>query len=187
VGNDFHHGSLPFYLSKPIGTWHYLLGKMLSAGGLIHLLTTLPALALYLQAGLLYDWQSYYLDNFPQLIGILAYGLVLHITLSLLLVTTAIWVRRTVPLVMIWSGLFVLCRSLGGFLVDGLNFHPRWRLIDLWNDMYLVGLWCLQAERKTEMLGNQPEIWLAGLVLVALCGGCLLFLRNRVQAVDIVT
>ena len=30
VGNDFRYGSLPFYLSKPLRRWHYLLGKGLA-------------------------------------------------------------------------------------------------------------------------------------------------------------
>src|SRR5687768_6369316 len=30
VGNDFQHGSLPFYLAKPIGRRHYVLGKCLA-------------------------------------------------------------------------------------------------------------------------------------------------------------
>ena len=33
VGNDFRFGSLPFYLSKPLGRWHYVLGKCLAVGG----------------------------------------------------------------------------------------------------------------------------------------------------------
>ena len=56
VGNDFHHGSLSFYLSKPLGRRHYALGKGLAAAGFINLITTLPAFILYVQAGLLYDW-----------------------------------------------------------------------------------------------------------------------------------
>ena len=34
VGNDFQFGSLPFYLSKPLCRWHYLLGKCLAVGRL---------------------------------------------------------------------------------------------------------------------------------------------------------
>jgi ABC-2 type transport system permease protein len=60
VGNDFAHGSLPFYLSKPIGRWHYVLGKCLAIGVFVNLATTIPAVLLWLQAGLLYDWQVYY-------------------------------------------------------------------------------------------------------------------------------
>ena len=37
----------------------------------------------------------------------------LTVTLSLLLVATAVWVRRTVPLVMVWTGLFVLLPDAG--------------------------------------------------------------------------
>ena len=187
VGNDFHHGSLPFYLSKPIGRRHYVLGKMLGIGAFINLMTTIPALLLFIQAGLLYDWQSYYFDNILLLLGILAYGLLMTVVLSLLLVATAVWVRRTVPLIMIWSGLFVLCRTVATFLVEVQNLSPLWRLIDLWNDLYLIGLWLMRAEFDPNKIGQNPEPWQAALVLAGLCLGCLLYLRKRIQAIKIVS
>ena len=187
VGNDFHHGSLPFYLAKPIGRRHYVLGKMLGIGAFVNLMTTLPALALFVEAGLLYDWQSYYFDNALLLLGILAYGLVLTVVLSLLLVATAVWVRRTVPLVMIWSGLFVLCRKVSEFLVETQNLSPLWKLIDLWNDLYLIGLWLMRADIEAGKLGPNPEPWEAALAVAGLCLGCLLYLRKRIQAVEIVS
>ena len=186
VGNDFHHGSLPFYLSKPIGRWHYVLGKCLGAALFINLLTTLPALVLYIQAGMLYDWQAYYLDHWRELLGILAYGALLTVTLSLLLVATAVWLRKTVPLVMMWAGIFVLCRMLAGFLVDGQRLDPHWKLVDLWNNLYLIGLWCLDADMTTVNLGEQPQPWEAAIVVALVCGACLLYLRRRIQAVEIV-
>jgi hypothetical protein len=186
VGNDFQHGSLPFYLAKPIARRHYLLGKFLGVGIFVNLMTTIPALILYLQAGLLYDWQSWYLDHLRELAGILGYGVVLTVTLSLLLVATSIWLRRTVPLVMVWAGVFVLCRMLAAFLVDGQRFDVRWRLLDLWNDLYLVGLWCLGAGHDTVRPPNQPQYWEAALAVAAVCAACLLYLRRRVQAVEIV-
>ena len=186
IGNDFQYGSLPFYLSKPIGRWHYVLGKCLGAATFINLLTTIPALILYFQAGLLYDWQTYYLDHLRELAGILGYGAVLTVTLSLLLVATAVGLRRTVPLVMVWAGIFVLCRMMASFLVDGQNFHQRWRLIDLWNDLYLVGLAMLGADHESIRPSTQPEIWEAALAVGAVCVCCLLYLRRRIQAVEIV-
>ena len=187
VGNDFHHNSLPFYLSKPIGRRHYVLGKMLGIGAFINLMTTIPALLLFVQAGLLYDWQSYYFDNILLLLGILAYGLLMTVVLSLLLVATAVWVRRTVPLIMIWSGLFVLCRTVATFLVEAQNLSPLWRLIDLWNDLYLIGLWLMRADFDPNKIGQNPEPWQAALVLAGLCLGCLLYLRKRIQAIEIVS
>ena len=186
VGNDFFHGSLPFYLSKPIGRWHYVLGKCLAIGVFVNLMTTLPAIILWLEAGLLYDWKTYYLDNLDLLLGILGYGLVLIGHAQPLVVATAVWVRRTVPLVMVWMGLFVFLRMLAAWLTDALK-DERWRLIDLWNDLYLCGLWCLGAEHDIDPPAPQPEYRQAWLVVGGVCAACLLYLRKRVQAVEIVT
>ena len=185
VGNDFQFRSLPFYLSKPIGRWHYILGKCLGIGLFVNLLTTLPALILFLQAGLLYDWRSYYFNHFRELIGILAYGATLTITLSLLLTATAVWLRRTVPLIMVWTGIFVLCRTLAEFLVNGRKLNPAWRLIDLWNDLYVVGLACLGSP-SPKNVGGQPSAVLAILVIVGVCVSCLLYLRRRIHAVEVI-
>ncbi|MCI0705490.1 MAG: hypothetical protein L0241_30895 [Planctomycetia bacterium] len=186
VGNDFFHGSLPFYLSKPIGRWHYILGKCLAIGALINLMTTLPAILLWIEAGLLYDWQTYYFDNLDLLLGIIGYGLVLTVTLSLLTVATAVWVRRTVPMVMIWMGVFVLLKMLANWLTIALQ-DERCRLIDLWNNLYLCGLWCLQADPATIRPQPQPSYGEAWMVVGGVIVACLLYLRKRIQAVEIVS
>src|SRR5207249_3049776 len=53
VGNDLRFGSLPFYLSKPLSAGHYLVGKCLAIAVFVNLMTTLPALLLFVQYGLL--------------------------------------------------------------------------------------------------------------------------------------
>ncbi len=148
VGNDFHFGTLPFYLAKPVGRWHYLLGKCLAVAVFVNLMTTLPALILYVQYGLLDSW-TYFVDNGRLFVGILGYGLILTVCLSLMLVAAATWLRRTVPMIMTWTTLFFFFRLLAVALVDGLHYHPRWRLIDLWNDTYLVGNACLGMAPET--------------------------------------
>lgn len=188
VGNDFHHGSLPFYLSKPISRRHYVLGKVLGVGGFVNMLTTVPAIGLWVQAGLLKGWQTYYFENFGLLLGILGYGVVLTLTLSLLLVATSVLVRRTVPLVMVWCGLFVLCPALASFLANNQNLGPTWRLIDLWNDLYLIGLTLLGVEPTEARSGfEQPPVWQAVVVVVCVCAASWLYLRRRIRAVEIVS
>jgi ABC-type transport system involved in multi-copper enzyme maturation permease subunit len=186
VGNDFAHGSLPFYLAKPIGRWHYILGKCLAVGAIINLLTTLPAILLWVEAGLLYDWKAYYLDNFALLLGILGYGLVLTLTLSLLTVATAVLVRRTVPMAMIWMGMFVLLPMLSGWLVATLK-DERWRLLDLWNNLYLCGLSCLDVNPETVRPQPQPAYWEAWIATGVVVLGSIMYLRRRIQAVEIVS
>lgn len=182
VGNDFHHGSLPFYLSKPLNRWHYVAGKWLAVATTINLMTTVPAIALYVEYGLIDTW-TYYYEQIGLLLGVLAYGLILSVVLGLLLLATAVWLRRTVPLVMVWAAIFVFLRLAANMTV---RFHPRWRLLDLWNNLYLVGNWCMQMPHDSIRPPSQPAYWEAGAVLAAVSAVCILYLSRRIQAVEIV-
>jgi ABC-2 type transport system permease protein len=184
VGNDFQFGSLPFYLSKPLGRWHYLIGKCLAIAVFVNLMTTLPALALYLQYGLLNTW-DYFTDNIRLFFGILAYGAILTVGLSLLLMAAATWLRRTVPMIMTWATLFFFFPLLSRALVDGFHYDARWRLMDLWNDNYLLGNACMGLPPGS-VRGMQPEVYLAGIVTGGLSLLCLTYLSLRIRGVEIV-
>jgi ABC-2 type transport system permease protein len=185
IGNDLRFGSLPYYLSKPLSRWHYLLGKGLAVAVFINLMTTIPAVILFVQWAMLESWDYLYEGRFL-LLGILGYGLVLTVTLTLLLLATATWLRRTVPLIMTWTTLFFFCRLLSAALVDGLRFSPRWRLIDLWNSTYLIGNMCLGLDPRTIRPAHQPPWYEAALVLGGVCLLCLTYLIHRIRAVEIV-
>jgi ABC-type transport system involved in multi-copper enzyme maturation permease subunit len=198
VGNDFVFGSLPFYLSKPVARWHYVLGKCLAVGVVINLMTTVPALVLYVQYGF-GNW-DYFLnvDYFRAadgsggpagvllLAGILGYGLLLTVCLSLMLVATASWVRRTMPMIMVWTGLFLFLPLVAAILVDVLKYDERWRLLDMWNNLCLVGNTFLEIPEKDSRRGLQPDWYEALLVLGAVCVLCLSYLNLRTRAVEII-
>jgi ABC-2 type transport system permease protein len=188
IGNDFQHKSLPFYLSKPIARRHYLAGKALAVAVLVNAMTTLPGLGLFLEYGFV-DTFDYYLNSWRLLFGILAYGTGLTITLTLLLLVTATWLRRTVPLVMVWTAAFVLARLVQRWLVDGLGLSPRWRLIDIWNDMYLFGQWCFGREHflLRPLSQEQPSYVEATGTMLIVCLICVLYLSRRVRAVEVVS
>jgi len=185
VGNDFHFGSLPFYLSKPVGRWHYLLGKCVAVAVFINLMTTVPALILFVQFGLLDSWW-YFVENGRLFLGILGYGLLLTVCLSLMLVAAATWLRRTVPMIMTWTTLFLFFPILAKTLVDGFHYDRHWRLLDLWNDAYLLGNACLGMAQDTIRPVEQPAVFEAGLLLGALSLLCLIYLNLRIRAVEIV-
>src|SRR5262249_47563483 len=149
-------GSLAFYLSKPVSRWHYLVGKGLAAAAAVNLLTTLPALLLYVEHASLRDW-GLLLSDWRLLLGVLGYGAALTVVLTLLLLATAMWLRKTVPMVMLWTTLFVFCRLLAGALVDRLRWDEHWRLFDLWNDLYLVGNACLGVPHAKIFPQPQPR------------------------------
>ena len=187
IGNDFHHGSLPFYLSKPIGPFHYIFGKCLAVGIFINLITTIPAVLLFIEYGFIDTW-SYYWDNLRLFLGIIFYGSLITITLSLLLIATASWVKRTMPMVMIWTVMMVLGRMIQRWLVDGLHLRKEWRLIDIWNDLYLAGHWALGTphEALRPPWQMQPSYHAALLVIGICIVTCIFYLRKKIQAVEIV-
>jgi ABC-type transport system involved in multi-copper enzyme maturation permease subunit len=185
VGNDIQHGSLPFYLAKPLSRWHYLLGKSLAVGVFINLMTTLPALILFVQFGLLDSW-NFFWDSLPLAGGIVAYGFVLTASLSLLLLATATWLRKTVPMIMVWTVLFLFLRLMQGAMVDQLGGDPRWRLLDLWNDNYVVGSVLLGMNPQQIRPIPQPHWYEAALVLGSVSALCLTYLVLRIRGVEIV-
>src|SRR5262249_38760515 len=110
VGDDITHRSLPFYLAKPMTRWHYISGKGLAVAIIVNLLVTLPALILFAQHGM--DDLSYFTNpsyftnqgrtgpGGPELLlAILGFGLLQSVCLGIMLVATATWARRTMPLI----------------------------------------------------------------------------------------
>jgi ABC-type transport system involved in multi-copper enzyme maturation permease subunit len=181
VGNDFRFGSLPFYLSKPLGRWHYVLGKSLTVAVFINAMTTLLALILWVEYGLLDSW-AYFANSWRVAIGIVGYGAVLTLVLCLLLMATASWLRKTVPMIMVWTTLFVFARGLSQILMNVTGENSYWRLIDLWTDMYAVGCWLMQVQLDK----TYPPAGAAIVVLGLLCAGCYVFLNRRIRAVEVV-
>jgi ABC-type transport system involved in multi-copper enzyme maturation permease subunit len=193
IGNDYRHGSLPFYLSKPMSRWHYLLGKFLAVALFSSMLTTLPALVLFSECYLVMPG---YLEKNGRLFwGILGYGLAIAATLSVVVVALASWLRRTAALIAVWTGLLVFLRFLTERFVDRLGYNPLWRLFDLWNDLYVVGCWCLNTTPALDSYMSrpghpvpqaQPEPWQAALTLLGVILLCLIYLDRRIRAVEVV-
>jgi hypothetical protein len=183
IGSDYQHGGLTFYLSRRIDRRHYVAGKLLAIATLVTLITTVPALALYLEYGLLSSSLAYFRENPRIALGILGYGAVLAITFSLLLAAIGSWVQRTVPLVMIWTCIFMLLPVLGETL-RRIHDNRMWRLLNLRYDLHLIGSWCFGAieHRRIE---PQMVFWAAWIV-PAVCVLSLLLLLRRVRAVEVV-
>lgn len=183
VGSDFRMNSLPFYLSRRIDRRHYVVGKLLAISSVIMLLTTLPALLLYVEYGMFTSSLGYWTENWRMVVSILAYSLVLCTVLSILLATLSAYLHRVAPIAITWSSVFVLLRIMANYL-RGRDHLSYWNLIDPWRDIRYVGRLCFgNFDRPGEY---DLALW-ALLILTVLCGVSLLFLLRRVRAVDIVT
>ena len=90
------------------------------------------------------------------------------------------------PLILLWVSLFLFLRILATILVDGLKYDGRWRLLDLWNNLGLIGQACLGFDYGSIRPTPQPAFWEAGLALGGLCSACLISLKMRTRDVPIV-
>lgn len=182
IGDDMRRGGLAFYLSRRMDRWHYVAGKLLAIGLLISLTTTIPALVLFVEYGMLTESMSYFRDNWGILRGILGYGLVMAVTLGLILFALASWLQKTVPLVMAWACVFVLMPVVGGLLRRVFD-DRSWLLLSLWRDIRLVGTWCfggIDTDRELQLL--YPSL----AIVAAVCVVSFLAVIPRIRAVRVV-
>ena len=166
AGNDHRRGGLMFYLSRRINVLHYAGGKLLAIGLLVSLTTTLPALVLFLEQGMLGDTAKYFGENYTIAFGILGYGGLIAVTLGLLLFALVSWMPRPVPLVMSWACLFFFLPVLSEILSKVFD-DRQWRLLNLWRDIYAVGSRCFgEAAVRSRDVAHLSE---AAAVIVAVC------------------
>ena len=168
AGNDHARGGFMFYMSRRITLVHYALGKLLAIGLFVLLITTVPALVLFFEYGLLGNFIEYFSENFQIVFGILGYGILLSVAIGLLLLALVSWMPRPVPLVILWGGLFVFLPILSRILAVALRDpeadleESSWRLLDIWNDLYIVG---------SKFFGVSLPLFNGAVIVV--CGVCL--------------
>jgi ABC-2 type transport system permease protein len=182
VGADFRLRALPFYLARRIDRQHYIVGKLLAVSAVIVLLTVLPALMLFIEYGMFTASTQYWIDNWQIPVSVLAFGLVLCVVNSILLVTLSAYLQRVVPITITWATIFILLGVLAGYLRRATG-NETWRLLDPWWDMRIVGRLCFGSFRtQTE----EDLAWKAFGLLALVCSVALAALVHRVRAVDIV-
>ena len=182
VGSDFRLNSLPFYLSRRIDKRHYIVGKLLAVSSVIAILTVVPALLLFLEYGMFTASAAYWIDNWRIAVSVLAFGLVICVVNSILLVTISAYLQRIVPITITWASIFLLLGRLGDFLHWGTD-EVYWQLLDPWRDMRLVGRLCFGTFPREI---DQELAWWALAILGTLCAISLAALVHRVRAVEIV-
>jgi ABC-2 type transport system permease protein len=182
VGSDFRMNSLPFYLSRRVDRRHYIVGKLLAVSAVVSILTTIPALLLFLEFGMFTSSVEYWVEHWDIAVSVLAYGLALCVVLSILLVTLSAYLQRVAPISITWASIFVMLRGLSAFL-QAYHEDDRWHLLDLWFDIRQLGKLCFgrfQTDRESQL-----ALW-ALLILSTVCCLALAALVVRVRAVEIV-
>lgn len=189
VGRDHQTGGMIFFLSRRISLFHYMVGKLLAIGMIVLLVTTLPAIVLYIQFGYMSDHpMDYFQENWRIVVSILTFGTIIASVLSLVLLATGSWMQKTVPLVLSWIGIFMILPAIAMFLwrIYGLK---NCMLMNLAFDLRLVSHWCFGSVPRHHR-GMPPDAMemLPGAiaVLIVVCIVALLLTIPKIRAVKVV-
>lgn len=180
VGNDFRENALAFYLSRRIERRHYIAGKLLSVAAVVSLLTTVPALLLFIEYGMFTASFGYWAEQWRIPLAVVCYGAVLATVLSVLLVTLSAYLERMAPIAITWASLFVLLSAIRRLLRDESIY---WGLIDPWRQMHFVGRLAFDQFRSDE---ERQFAWWALAMLSLIVAASLVALFRRVRPVDVV-
>lgn len=186
---DYKLNALPFYLSKPLGKWHYFFGKLIPIWILASSLTWVPALALFLQYGAFTKTMEYWTENSRIFFAILGSGFLISTFTSVLLMGIASRFRRPASLLLIWGGVFIFLSGVSQMLRD--HFQRKWSyeeawyfgLLDVWKNMQWAskGMFEVQPDIYTERM-----LWSVGVLLVVSLVSLYLFYRGvgRTEVID---
>jgi ABC-2 type transport system permease protein len=182
IANDLRTGAILVYLSRPLTRRDYVLGKLGVTLALNLAVTLVPGLALYgLALGLAPDlFMKWDLAWIP--LAVVAHSLLISLTVSLLTLAVSALSRSARVAGLALAGLVVGLEIVRGVL-GAISDRPEAHVLSIQNDLRIVGNLIFGiAERGASVPTAYPPIALALLAV-----GCLLVLRKRVRAVEIVT
>ena len=179
IADDLKHNALSLYLSKPISWIDYLIGKFVVVGVLLGCMTLIPGLLLFLEHVLLTD-TPFLKENYWLIFSIIVYSVIVTTITSLLILLFSSLTTNsryaTISFCAVWFGLPVLHLILKEVLSTSTV-----ALVSVWANFDRLG----NALFGLESSYNIHWSWTL-LLLAALTAVCILVLRRRIRAVEIV-
>ena len=181
IANDLRTGAILVYLSRPLTRRDYVLGKLGVLLGLNLAVTLAPALALYgigaaVAPAEYMRWERAWIGP-----AIVLHGLLIASVVSLLALAVSSLSRSAriagLGFVLLFVGLEVVRGVLGA-----MTRRPEAHILSLQNDLRIVGN---RLFGITDPVASVPTFYPA-LVLALVVIACLVVLRLRVRAVEIV-
>jgi len=182
IANDLRTGAILVYLSRPLTRRDYVLGKLGVPMAICLAVTLLPGVLLYVAAiGLAPD--SYLRWDLAWLLpAIVAHALCASLVVSLLTLAVSALSRSARVAGIAMAGLLLGLETMRGLLQFAFGRREA-VLLSLWADLKALGVALFGVvEYQIEVYWAWPLA-----VLVAVSAACLLVLRARVRAVEIVT
>jgi ABC-2 type transport system permease protein len=182
IANDLRTGAILVYLSRPLTRRDYVLGKLGVTLALSLAVTLLPGLLLYaialgLAPEMFLKWSLAWIPP-----AVVLHSLVIALSVGLVTLAVSALSRSARVAGLAFAGLVVGLEIVRGVL-GAMTDRPEPHVLSLQNDLRVVGNTIFGIVTRGPVVpAAYPPI-----VLALLAVGCLLVLRSRVRAVEIVT
>jgi ABC-2 type transport system permease protein len=181
VANDLRTGAILVYLSRPLTRRDYVVGKLGVLLALNLAVTLAPALALYalalaLAPELFWKWDLAWIGP-----AVVAQSVAISLTMGLVVLAVSALSRSARVAGLAFFGL-LFGLEIGRGILHAFYRRPETALLSLQADLRSLGVALFGlTERAVTLPWTYPVA-----VLAVVCAGCLLILRSRVRAVEIV-
>jgi ABC-type transport system involved in multi-copper enzyme maturation permease subunit len=116
ISRDLRFNALPLYFSRPLTRFDYFLGKLGVIGALVAAVAVGPALFAYV-IGVCFSLDfSVVKDTYRVLLGAIAYGLVITLSVGTLMLALSSLSRRSLYVGIAWFGLWWISEAVAGIL-----------------------------------------------------------------------
>jgi ABC-2 type transport system permease protein len=203
ISRDLANNALPLYLCRPLSRTEYVLGKMAVVVFLLSLITWVPGLLIFFfqasLSGLGWLWANLWM------IWAIFFGSMAWIVLlSLIALAISALVKWRVVASGAMLGLFFVPSAFGE-IINQLFLTRAGQLISLWATMNSIwrGLFGLFDPRGESIRGTvsdpiyneqffdivlmEPPLWASWLVFGLVCGICVLLLKRKVRAYEVIS
>lgn len=180
ISADTRNNALPLYFSRPFGRWEYLLGKSTVLVGLVSAITWIPGLLLFLLKAYLAGGR-WFVDNLRLGVAIVLSWIICISVMALVALAVSAYVKwRPVAQLGLFF-VYIVAAGFGGLV--SLLIQTKWGM--LFNIAWMFHV----AGRG--VFGLPPDVTeippiAAWLVLLVVCGLCILLLQRKVRAYEVV-
>jgi len=155
ISRDLRFNALPLYFARPLTRLDYILGKLGVIGALVAAVAVGPALFAYIiGVGFSLDI-TVVRDTFPVLLGSLAFGLVITLSVGTLILALSSLSKRSLYVGITWAGLWLISGSVGSAMTVIYRESVRRELYDT-----ELSSWVAQnpPPAGVQMRGVQPAL-----------------------------
>lgn len=186
IAEDRRVNALEMYLSRPLGVWQYVLGKLGTIGFFLALITVFPVCLLILLQAFLTGFEVVELARLADLLWrAVAAGALFVGVLSVLILATSALSKSARNASILWIGLIVMIEGVLSANLQSNFLSPSTLLVSLYFNLSRCMAWILGNQAELDLYPDLPVLHSA-LVLGGWCALGIAILLRRVRAVEVV-